>query len=483
LAGQVAAAGSGGGRAVGIAAGAAVLFAAAAVRLWASTGDLWLDEIWSLQIAEALSSPLDALAVRASNSHPLETALLWAIGRTDWLLAYRVPSVLAGVAAVALAGAIGWRRSGAEALAGLVLVASSCLAIHYASEARGYAFVMAFTLACVWTQEHREARRTWLWTLLFAASVALGLLSHVNFVFVYAALFSWSVAAECRAHPRGRAVRAVAAWHGLPLLAVALLWFPYALRLEVGGAPPRALGEGLLEVTGLSLGLPASGPGALLGAALAALALGTGLVLLARERDPRWVLYAFGIVLLPGAWLWLQPPPHLSPRYVLGAVTLFLLLLAELCGRLDRRGRAGRLACAGLLVAFVLGNAFQIAPLLRHGRGSYREALAWMAERSREPVLSVTSNLDFQTRIVFGYYARALPPGRTLRYYEWEERPKGGTEWLIHYETPGVPHGSPFVKDPQGVRYQLERRYPSAPLSGQSYLLYRRVGGAAPERP
>lgn len=457
-----------------------MLCVAAALRLWAATGDLWLDEIWSLQIAEALSSPLDVLRVRASNSHPLETFLLWEIGRTDWLLAYRLPNVVAGVAAVALAGAIGWRRGRQEALAGLILMGTSCLAIHYASEARGYAFVMAFTLAGVWALEHRAAPRPWPWVLLFGTSVALGLLSHVNFVFAYAALFLWSAAAEWRARRPAAAVRALALWHGIPMLALFGLWLPYAVRLQVGGAPPRALGDALLEIASLSMGLPESGPFAWLGAGLAAVAVVAGLLLLARERDPRWMLFAFGIVLLPGAWLWLTPPSYLSPRYLLVAVTFFLVLLAELCGRVYRSGRAACLVCAGLLVAFVAGNAFRIAPLLRDGRGSYREALSWMAERSPGAVVSVTSNLDFHTRIVFGYYARALPSGRALRYYEWEERPVGGTEWLIHYDTPGVPHGSPFVKDAEGVRYQLERRYRSAPLSGASYFLYHRVAGTPP---
>ena len=77
--------------------GAAVALSAA-IRLACSTGDLWLDEIWTLDLIGKGGPPSQVLSVHHNNNHPLNTWFLYAIGdQGDSFWRYRVHSLVAGV--------------------------------------------------------------------------------------------------------------------------------------------------------------------------------------------------------------------------------------------------------------------------------------------------------------------------------------------------------------------------------------------------
>src|SRR5471032_1187414 len=130
----------------------------AALRLACLRNDLWLDEIWSLQLVGLAHSPLQILTrLRSENNHPLNSLWLYLVGpgAPEW--AYRLLSWATGSAAVGLAGLLArgqFKRmhpadpeGGAEA-AGLITVllfGGSYLFILYSSEARGYAPALCFS--------------------------------------------------------------------------------------------------------------------------------------------------------------------------------------------------------------------------------------------------------------------------------------------------------------------------------------------------
>src|SRR5262249_29810968 len=113
-----------------------IVVAAAVMRVSASLGDLWLDEIWSVVIAGRLASPLEVFTnVHHSNNSHLNTLFLYFLGdQSNWFM-YRIPSVIAGVATVLVAGHIGLRRSKTEAVVAMLLTAFSYMMIHFSSEA------------------------------------------------------------------------------------------------------------------------------------------------------------------------------------------------------------------------------------------------------------------------------------------------------------------------------------------------------------
>ena len=58
----------------------AILSVGALLRFAAARGDLWLDEIWSIDIAREAGSLLGVLATRHDNNHPHNTIWLLAAG-------------------------------------------------------------------------------------------------------------------------------------------------------------------------------------------------------------------------------------------------------------------------------------------------------------------------------------------------------------------------------------------------------------------
>src|SRR5437762_2787603 len=94
--------------------GACILILALAtiIRTRAALNDLWLDEIWSLRLVGQISSPLDVFTkIHFDNNHYLNSLWLHLCGfRGNWP-GYRIPSLLAGVGTVILAGLIGRRRN------------------------------------------------------------------------------------------------------------------------------------------------------------------------------------------------------------------------------------------------------------------------------------------------------------------------------------------------------------------------------------
>ena len=126
-----------------------ILAAAAAIRVRGGWNDLWLDEIWSLELAREVHAPLDVF-VRFHHeiNHYLNTLWLWLAGGEAGWLVYRVPSLVAGVGTVAIAARIAWRRGPAAVYFTTIAVSCSYLLVLYSSEVRGYASLVFFSFAC-----------------------------------------------------------------------------------------------------------------------------------------------------------------------------------------------------------------------------------------------------------------------------------------------------------------------------------------------
>jgi len=124
----------------------AVLIVGALLRIAAACGDLWLDEIWSIDIARRAGSWAAVFAVHHDNNHLLNTIWLLFAGGSSHALWLRLPSLIAGTASIALAGIFVGRRSRAGGLAAMILTAASYLLVLFGSEARGYGLAVYFTL-------------------------------------------------------------------------------------------------------------------------------------------------------------------------------------------------------------------------------------------------------------------------------------------------------------------------------------------------
>ncbi|MGE0759725.1 MAG: hypothetical protein AB7O38_22100 [Pirellulaceae bacterium] len=173
------------------------------LRLAATTGELWLDEIWSLELASSVASPLRIFTdLRHDNNHLLNTCLLWLLGPELAPAACRIPAVLAGTATVWLGSVLAARQGRLAAVTALTVLGSSYLLIHYSSEARGYAWLLLFTCAAVetllrWTDTGRMG-----WLIMFWVTGLLGLLAHPLFAHVSAGAAMWTLFHERSRPPR-----------------------------------------------------------------------------------------------------------------------------------------------------------------------------------------------------------------------------------------------------------------------------------------
>src|SRR5256886_11799922 len=85
----------------------------AGVRVFAAQNDLWFDEVWTLELLrERVHSFGDVfINIKHSNNHHLCSLWMWLVGQNASALVYRLPSVLASIGTVALAGLIRLLRS------------------------------------------------------------------------------------------------------------------------------------------------------------------------------------------------------------------------------------------------------------------------------------------------------------------------------------------------------------------------------------
>lgn len=408
---------------------AAIAFAGMALRLSGSSGDLWLDEIWSLELVGGLGS-IDQVFWRVNhdNNHFLNSAWLYLVGPEAPPLVHRALSVMLGVATVLAAAAATADRGPAAQLAAALMFAVSYPMVHYGSEARGYGGLILFSLLsirCLRDLLDGHGSR-----LLLAVVILLGFLSHLTMaatVLVLVAWTAWTLFVQ-----RGPA-RAALATIGIFLPALLAL-LPLAACVaygisthgfKVGGSTPYSLDAFLSGYGGIIaylVGLPSWSPRWLLIAAASLLAAAAAWVVPGRRAS----LYLIGIVGLPVLMLQLRLPNMEFPRYFLPSAVLLLLCLAELIGRGLSSDGWRRIFAVLAVSAFLAGNGFSLWRFQESGRGSYAAVVERM---SRDGDFAYASSNEFRTPKVVGFFAgRSGRQARLVPAAEWcSRRP----EWLI----------------------------------------------------
>jgi uncharacterized membrane protein len=339
------------------------------LRVAAARGGLWLDEAWSAIYAAQAQTPLGVfLRINHDNNHHLNSLWLQAIGLGAPPLLARAPSIVAGTAAIAVAAAIGRRRSAATAVIAAVSFAVSPILVNYGAEARGYAMMTLALLAMIlvvdrWLDDpHAPPPR-----LMVGALAAFGLLSQLTMVFGLVAIAGWVLSRLIAAGWRRKAVdRTVDLM--TPAIVATLLMFSLvfgaaamsATGLQVGSEARFTTAGWLhalhsLVATSIGVALPADW------ATVTATLLVTLSALLVAALRRRIALYLLMIVGLPAMIALLHVPNSVYERYFLVAGIGLLLLAADWAGALIQRGGEARIvaipACAILVCASMARDA------------------------------------------------------------------------------------------------------------------------------
>jgi hypothetical protein len=465
------------------------------VRVFAAQNDLWFDEVWTLELLrERVHSFGDVfLNFKHSNNHHLCSLWMWLVGQNASALMYRLPSVLASIGTIVLAGLIGMRRSWLEGCVAVILTSWSYLLIHFGTEARGYSLVIFFALFAWYALQQFDENRSSTWMIIFWGAVVLGCLAHLEFAVCFAGLFVWSVWRFVRYGSKWRqGLLDLFALFTVPILLMLVFYFVAIRGMELAGGPTYQLWPLLIKTASYTLGGPASGAAAGIVALLGVAAICMALIYLMCERDDRWIFYAV-VIVAPLALIVIQRPEQLYVRYFMISIAASLLLLSSGYAAILRRGVAGLAIGLALLALYVKGNTANTTNLLRFGRGQYLAALLFMETQSKDQKVVITSNQHFGNAMLVNYYKRYLKRPASVQYVDGatlrEEyvRTNGlslGAEWLIlhRFDLTGQPAR---VTDTDGNSYQLVSIYRYSDLSGSNWLLYHNLNRppVAPHNP
>lgn len=447
------------------------------LRLAAARGDLWLDEIWSLENLQKIHSAA-AIFYRLSdaNNHFLNSLWLWIVGPDAPPIVLRGEAILCGTLTVPVAARLCGRAGPIAALAGAAVAAVSLLFVQYGSEARGYAglllmiFVAAETLeiyldARAAADRPKQAKAR----LAFGLAVGLGALFHLTMLVAAASLIAATV---LRLAVRGLDWRTLfaatidlaspAALGAAPALAALIAGAITTHAFYVGTLIPFSLthlSEGLGVLIDATTGLPFAAP-----ASLPLALMFSGLAVAARVLPREKLTLPATLLLLPPllAAAAQTPNVHIARFHLVGALGL-TLLAAEILQKLvaDKRPLLALVLGLGMLA----GNTVHITNLIAKGRGQYRPLVAAMATQG-------------------GTYASELPAEviRTVRFYDKAHRLtavpnpdwcRAPPDWFIVWDD-GMPAEHDFGPRPCRSPYRLTQRETSAALSGLRLGLYRR---------
>ena len=465
---------------------AAILAAAAAIRLAAADGDLWLDEIWSLDNL-ALAMTRTALADRAvllfhDNTHPVNTLYLALVGPGAGALATRALSVFAGVCAVCVAAAIGWRRAPQEGLISAGMVAVSYPMVHYSSEARGYGVMLLAAMAAAWLMEVYLERPGRLKVAAFAAVSLLGIASHLTFLAALGGLGAWAAVTLFRRHGASVSTAArLVALFGVPLIAFEVFAIVAWDNWMIGGAPPADAADSAAILTLLTFGIDAYGGGpALYVLAMAAPALAAFTIWrLAREDDASWILFLLMVLVFPLALILIEQPWPVWPRYFIVSAPFALILAARGLSLLAAQGAPGRAVAAAALAGFAIGNAQVLESFFAAGRGHYGQALEMISANSTGPV-SVSGYPEFSVGTLIAHHSRARGLDGTITFAPVAEDLNVSAPWFIDGRS-GRHRPKPVISRSHGrtgvAAYRLVGVFPHWGLSGTTWALYRAPEG------
>jgi uncharacterized membrane protein len=457
-----------------------LLAAGTIARIWAASGELWLDEIWSLSFAREMTAPWQVVtAIHHDNNHPLNTLSLWAVVKTAGAhappLLFRLLPLVAGIGTIALIfrteRRVADRNAPAAPWLAAIFAATSFLGLVYSTEARGYAPAAFFALAAFAYVRQRRMDST-RERVVFAALCVLGILSHLTFLFVYAGLAAWTFLGHGE-----RQWRRWLALHQLPATAIAGVYLIDARKLVYGGGPPFSISEVIGRALSLLAGGPASGTWRIVAASATALLVAYGLVTIARTRREETVFFVTTLVLAPAAVLSIYHARYLDVRYFFVLFPFVWLLGARALASLAASGSSGRLAAVSIAALSFAGNVSNSLPLLRDGRGHYMEIVSTMAQLTTSEAITVGSDHDFRNSLVLEYYAEKLPANRRVIYVPSGSWTPESPEWVVTHDfraprSDPADHLSPFPD------YTPVRCVPYGGISGWNWCLNRLVGGS-----
>jgi hypothetical protein len=409
------------------------LLTAIVLRIAAAFQPLWLDEIWSLMFAERTEHWWQVFTIHHLNNHPLNTLYLWFLGREQFPILYRIPSLLSGITLLLWMSCDAWKRSRIEAFFTVLFIGFSLPIVQSSTEARGYGpmLLAAYAAYFVFCRMEQSGKRKHI--VLYTIVASLAVVLHLSAVTV---LLAAAASTFVRTYGRGfiTAFRITLRRHAVPLLVFgALVIFTlHHQAFDVGQDPGVSFGTFGAHV----LGWPALPLFVATGISLVAL-----VILIAALEHQLWSNPQQGVFLLvllllaPALLIFVGSRAiGLEVRFFLPGVVAFFVLLSVGCARaLSHRSSFIRGVVVLTAAMIITGHLQRIGGFLKYGRGeskSFSTVIAFMKERS--PSYPITFGTEFSIdNVLVEYYGNTLgqPPAFVfVRQGDWERTPP---QWLL----------------------------------------------------
>lgn len=455
----------------------AAMVLGAGLRLAAARGEFWLDEIWSWAAAAQLETSAEIVTgFKHDNNHLLNTWILYQLGPRVQDYWYRLPAIIAGLGTILLTVALTKPLGRTTCLLTTCAMASSYLMIHYSSEARGYAYLLFFTVLYVWQADRLRRNPHPLVAAWCTLAVIFGLLSHLTFLFAWAAGSMRSLAQlrSCDPAQRPRFALAIGVANLPPVLLFVPLYLVHYRGMTFGGGESAGLLQVVASHFSLTLGGPASGiPSVLVLAMTISLAV-YGISRLSL-RDSSWLVFYGVLFFSPFVALAIVNAGFLYVRYFLVWVPFVLLAIAQALSSALHDRTGWRIAAIVFIVAYLGMNGMRVSRLIERGRGHYTEALQLIREDSRQTPITIGSDYDVRHKSVIDFIETRSEVSGRLHYLNRDEWPHDGPEWLLMHSQKAEYHPpTEFITETE-ITYHLRHVYAYAGLSGWHLAVYQRI--------
>lgn len=454
---------------------ALLVLLAALVRVLGGLNDLWLDEVWALQTARTLTSPLEAFtSLHHEINHYLNTLWLHVTRASAWPPMPRLLSLTAGIGSVFLAGWIGARRGKAEGLFAVLLIGFSYILVLYASEARGYSTAVFFALASYHAFVRYRETGNRRFAVAFSVCGILGLASHLTFAGVLGAAGTCSVYRNLRAGWNGKTfLKETVALYALPLVFLAGLYYVDIRHIREGGGSSASFFQSLGTAMAWGIGTLAATPAKFAAGMVAVSLFVAALWVLDREEKVFFVGAVFGF---PTLLVLVRGSDTVYTRHFVLSVVFLLVALSYLLGEMFRRGRWQQTLSVAIVGLFLAVNGYNITRLLQYGRGDLQGAIRYLVQSGNNPAeVSICGSQDFRVMEILGFYGPKNNGGKGIRYFKHGTWPRFGAEFLVvprEASSPPIPPAE-TVDDGQGNEFRFVRAFPAAPLSGMHWFIYK----------
>lgn len=438
--------------------------------IMAARGNLWFDEVLSLQWASKASHPWEILSLyRHDNNHPLNTLWIYFMGVGRPEIVYRGLSITAGILLPFLTFIASRRLSPRAWFVPVMLVAFSYPVVLYASEARGYAPAMALSLAAFVVLLERP-EPGFIWTPLFWLLSCLALLAHSTAVFPLAAMGGWSL---LRLLPEWKTSlgRVILLFAPPALLFIGFFWF-FLSRMMIAGGPDTGPVEVLSEFFGFWLGLPAGGVLGWMSPAIGAILLAVALILGRFPVKSLRLFFLFSLAGFPVVVLIASGENYVHFRYLVVILPFLSLLIGCLAERVVEDFRGWKFVILPLLGIFIGMQAPRMLSLVALGRGNPVDAIARILSESPHGV-TVASNHEMLVGMVFEHYRRQLPDPRSVRYLMKHQTEVVMPDWVVISHQGDPSNDVSGDLEAFGGRFTFVATFPGAPASGTHWTLYK----------